>query len=94
MLHKTQVGRDASSTLDFEDLVRSFIGVPNGSEQEALRKAAFKAGIGKRITCHTFRHCFAAHLLEAVYDIRTLQELLGRKNVETTTIYFRVLSDI
>ena len=60
--------------------------------QKAVRKAAFKAGIDKRITCHTFRHCFATHLLEAGYDIRTLQELLGHKDVKTTMIYTHVLN--
>ncbi|MCJ7738762.1 MAG: integron integrase [Anaerolineae bacterium] len=60
--------------------------------QKAVRKAARKAGIDKRITCHTFRHCFATHLLEAGYDIRTLQELLGHKDVRTTMIYTHVLN--
>ena len=60
--------------------------------QKAVRKAALKAGIDKRITCHTFRHCFATHLLEAGYDIRTLQELLGHKDVKTTMIYTHVLN--
>jgi integron integrase len=61
------------------------------SLQKAVRQAARVAGIDKRVTCHTFRHSFATHLLEAGYDIRTVQELLGHKDVSTTMIYTHVL---
>lgn len=55
--------------------------------QKALRGAVLRAGIPKRITAHTFRHCFASHLLRANYDIRTIQQLLGHSDLRTTMIY-------
>jgi len=60
--------------------------------QKAIRNATQIAKIDKQATAHTFRHSFATHLLEAGYDIRTIQELLGHKDVKTTMIYTRVLN--
>jgi len=60
--------------------------------QKAVKRAARETGITKRVNCHSLRHSFASHLLEAGYDIRTVQELLGHADVSTTMIYTHVLN--
>ena len=62
------------------------------SLQKSIKQAALRSGVQKRVSCHTFRHSFATHLLQNGYDIRTVQELLGHKDVKTTMIYTHVLN--
>jgi integron integrase len=63
-----------------------------GTLDRAVAAAARRAGIGKRVTCHTFRHSFATHLLEAGYDVRQAQTLLGHASLKTTMVYVHVMN--
>lgn len=59
-----------------------------------IKEAANKVNLNKRVTSHIFRHSYATHLLQAGIDLRSIQELLGHKSVETTMIYTHVLSEM
>jgi site-specific recombinase XerD len=59
-----------------------------------IKQAAQKAGVHKRVTSHIFRHSYATHLLQSGIDLRSIQELLGHKSVETTMVYTHVVAEM
>lgn len=86
--HRSALGSSAPR-LFYND---RYPGLDEQTLQRAVKKAVREAGIPKPASCHTLRHSFATHRLRSGYDIRTVQELLGHKDVSTTMVYAHALN--